>query len=181
MKLLNSFIHGNALTEIFLEGHNPNALRKLDTADLDEVRQKVLTSEILQGYLIGRIVGAGRGVWVMTDQCMVLLNCQSRSVERIDLDQIKRVEAERGRYGHTVRLTTSTSTWSLYGVDLELARCVHAALVKHGIDSTFEDKEVRSYAWRQSSPQGWAQDCVKDARIRLNPSSEKLTGAELPG
>ena len=34
MSLLDSFIHGDALTQILIEGHNPHALRKLETAGI---------------------------------------------------------------------------------------------------------------------------------------------------
>ena len=60
MAWFDSFIHGEALTEIFLEGHNPYAHLKLEAADLDAIRQQVRVSETLLGYVTGRVVGAGR-------------------------------------------------------------------------------------------------------------------------
>ena len=128
MKLPDSFVHGDALTEIFLEGHNPYALKKLEEADVDAIRQQVFTSETLRGYVIGRIVGAGRGVWVLTDQAVVLRNAGMQGAQRLALDEVEHFEAERGRYGHVVRLKAQGRTWSLFGADRELACEVARAL-----------------------------------------------------
>ena len=48
MSFLNSFIHGDALAGMFLEGHNPSARDKLSESDVDAMRQKLQTSEALQ-------------------------------------------------------------------------------------------------------------------------------------
>jgi hypothetical protein len=171
MTILNILTNGNALAEIFLEGHNPHALRKLDTADVDELRQKMHSSETLQGYVIGRIVGAGRGVWAVTDQAVLLRRAPLQGVERIELQQIEGFEAERGRYGHSVRLTAQGRVRSLFGVDRELARSFHDALKGGHFQNTFEDKPARSSFWQDASPAGWAQDCLRDAQLRLQPSA----------
>ena len=34
----NPFVHGDALTQILLEGHNPYAQQKLESADVDALR-----------------------------------------------------------------------------------------------------------------------------------------------
>lgn len=167
MNFLNSFIHGNALAEIFMEGHNPHALKKLDEADVDAIRQEVLTTETLQGYVIGRIVGAGRGVWLVTDQAVVMRSAGVHGVRRLALDQVEHFEAVRGRYGHVVRLKAQGRSWSLFGVDRELAGELAQALQARGIAVVHDDRPARSHAWRDSAPQGWARDCLQDARRRL--------------
>ncbi|MES2979870.1 MAG: hypothetical protein V4731_15720 [Pseudomonadota bacterium] len=171
MNILKLLTHGNALAEIFLEGHNPHALRKLDTADVDELRQKMHSNETLQAYVIGRIVGAGRGVWAVTDRAVLLRRAPLQGVERIELKQLESFEAERGRYGHSVRLKAPGRLSSLFGVDRDLARSFHDALKVRGLPSEFEDKPARSAYWQDASPAGWAQDCLRDAQLRLHPNS----------
>lgn len=167
MNFLHSFIHGNALSEIFLEGHNPYAFQKLDEADVDAIRQKLQSSETLQGYVIGRIVGAGRGVWLVTDQSVVMRSAGVQGAQHIPLDQVERFEAVRGRYGHVVRLKAQGRTWSLFGVDRELAGELQQAFASRGVAGEPDDRPARSHAWREAAPQGWARDCLRDARVRL--------------
>lgn len=169
MSFLDSFIHGDSLTEILLEGHNPYALRKLDTADIDALRQRMHSSETLQGYVIGRVVGAGRAVWAVTDRAVLVLQAGRRSgVERVEMGEVEGFEAVRGRFGHVVRLHASHRSWSLFGVDRDLAADLHRAFSAKGIASRYEDKPARSHVWRQAMPAGWAQDCLHDARRRLH-------------
>ncbi len=170
MSFLNSFFHGNALTEILLEGHNPYALRKLDTADLDAFRQQTFTSEQLSAYVSGRIVGGGRGVWVVTDQAALLQVVGKRHVERIALAEVEHFEAERGRFGHSVRLQAQGQCWRLFGVDRELALAMHDALKAKGVACEFDDRQTRNHVWQQTAPAGWARDCIEDARRRLSPA-----------
>ncbi|MEY2619105.1 MAG: hypothetical protein RL522_2107 [Pseudomonadota bacterium] len=168
MKFLNSFIHGDALAEILMEGHNPYALQKLDTADIDALRQQMQTGEKLQGYVIGRIVMSGRGVWAVTERSVLLRNADPQGVQAIALDQVQGFEAVRGRFGHTVRLAAQGRNWSLFGVDRELARSLHLAFESRGISSRFEDKPADCPFWR--STEAAAQDCLQDARGRVQPA-----------
>lgn len=167
MKFLNSFIHGEALTEIFIEGHNPYAREKLETAALDAIRQKVMTSETLLGYVVGRIVGAGRGVWLVTDQSVVIHGAGERSAHRIPLSEVEHFETERGRFGHVVRLHTQDHSWSMFGVDREMAGELQSALASRGIAGQHDNRVTRSHAWNEPAPAGWTQDCLRDARARL--------------
>ncbi len=165
MNFLNSFIHGEALTEILMEGHNPYALQKLETADVDALRQAMRTGEALAGYVIGRIVMSGRGVWAVTDRSVLLRNVRQQGVHVVPIEQVQGFEAVRGRFGHTVRLNAEGRQWSLYGVERELARTLHQAFQARGIPSQFEDKPADSAFWRSS--EAAAQDCLQDARGRL--------------
>ena len=169
MSLFNTFIHGNALSEIFLEGHNPYAKQKLDTADVDAFRQKMHSSEGLQAYVVGRIVGSGRGVWAVTDQAVLSVSAGLQGAQRLLLDEVQGFETQRGRFGHTVRLKTQDRTWSLYGVDGELAGDLHRVFQARGIESQHEDRPARAHLWRQAAPAGWAKDCLRDAQLRLSP------------
>lgn len=171
MNFLNSFIHGDALTEILMEGHNPYARFKLETADVDALRQQMRAGDALQGYVVGRIVMSGRGVWAVAGQSVLMRNARHQSVEVIALDQVQGFEAVRGRFGHTVRLSAQGRGWSLYGVDRELARSLHLAFGASGIASVFEDKPALSGVWEARLATGPdAQDCLQDARSRLQPA-----------
>lgn len=168
--LLNSFLYGDSLTQILLEGHNPYALQKLNTADVDALRQQMFSSEKLRAYVSGRIVGSGNGVWAVTDQAVLLRNAQMVGAERLPLGEVTGFEAERGRFGHAVRLQTAGRRWSLYGVDRDLARSLHEAMLASGVVSQFDDRPAKSHRWQSAAPTGWALDCIEDARRRLSPA-----------
>ncbi len=170
MSLLDTFLHGNALTEIFIEGHNPYALEKLPSRDLDTLRQAMRSTETVQAYVVGRIVGAGRGVWVLTDQALYALPQRRLPVARIPLSEVRHFEAERGRFGHVVRMHTESASWSLFGVDREMAGQMHAAFEARGLADAFDDRPARSFLWRDHAPEGWAADCLRDLQLRLRPA-----------
>lgn len=167
MGFFTSFIHNEALAEILIEGHNPHAQQKLDSSDLDLLRQQLHTSDEFKAYVIGRIVGGGRGVWALSGQALLILDTARRTVQRIDLRQVQSFEAERGRFGHSVRLKSQGQGWSLYGVDREFAGLMHQGLQASGVVSHFDDRPARSPAWRESAPAGWVTDCLTDAQRRL--------------
>lgn len=168
MKFLNSFIHGEAMTEILIEGHHPQARQKLSAAQADALRQNMRVGEELKGYVIGRVVMSGRGVWAVTGTSVLLLNESLQGVTSLPLGSIERFEAVRGRYGHTVRLQAQGRTHSMYGVDKDLAQLMHQALVAQGVHASFEDKAPRGTLWAAySGPLPSASDCLADARQRL--------------
>ena len=168
MSFLNSFIHGDKLTEFLIEGHNPDARQKLPTDDVDALRQHMQTGEVLRAYVVGRVVMSGRGVWAITEKQVLIRNAARQSLAHIDVSHITRFEAVRGRYGHTVRLLADGREHSLYGVDAELAKSMHRALESLGVSSTFEDKPARGTLWMAySEPQPSADDCLLDAKQRL--------------
>lgn len=168
MKCLNSFIHGDALTEILIEGHHPQSRQKLTTPQADALRQQVRVGEELKAYVIGRVVMSGRGVWAVTGSAVLLFNESLQGVSTVPLASVERFEAVRGRYGHTVRLYAQGRCHSMYGTDQELTRLLHQALIEHGVRSTFEDKPARGTLWTAySGPLPSANDCLADARQRL--------------
>jgi hypothetical protein len=161
MSFLNSFIHGDKLTEFLIEGHNPDARQKLPTADVDALRQHMQTGEVLRAYVSGRVVMSGRGVWAVTEKQVLIRNATRRSLARIEVAHIEQFEAVRGRYGHTVRLLAQGRQYSMYGVDAALAQGMHQALSSLGVTSTFEDKPPRGTLWAAySGPLPTAEDCL---------------------
>jgi hypothetical protein len=107
-------------------------------------------------------------VWLLTDQAVVLRNSRHKGAERLSLDQVSQFESVRGRFGHVVRLTTQGRTHSLYGVDRELAAAMHTAFAARGVASSHEDKEARSWFWREADTSNWSEDCLIDAKRRLS-------------
>jgi hypothetical protein len=153
---------------MFLEGHNPSARDKLSESDVDAMRQKLQTSETLLAYAVGRIVGAGQGVWLLTGQAVVLRNSGRKGAERLSLNQVSHFESVRGRFGHVVRLKAQGRALSLYGVDRELAAAMHSGFSGLSVPSSHEDKEARSWFWRETTTPNWTQDCLIDAKRRLS-------------
>ncbi len=168
MGFFSSFIHNEALAEILIEGHNPHAQRKLEAPDLDAIRQQMHSREVVQAYVIGRIVGSGRGVWALTNEALYLRDPSLRAVLRVALADVTGFEAERGRFGHSVRLWCGEGCFSMYGADREMAQLMHRALAAQGVQARFDERQARQALWRQPAPAGWAQDCVLDARRRLS-------------
>jgi hypothetical protein len=168
MKFLNSFIHGDAMTEILIEGHHPQARQKLGTVQVDALRQNMRVGEELKSYVIGRMVMSGRGVWAVTGTSVLLHNESLQAVTSLPLGSAERFEAVRGRYGHTVRLHAQGRIHSMYGVDKDLAQLMHQALAANGVNASFEDKPARGTLWTAySGPLPSANDCLADARQRL--------------
>mgnify|MGYP003333803985 FL=1 len=171
MSFFNSFIHGDKLTEFMIEGHNPDARQKLSTTDVDALRQAMRTGEALRAYVLGRVVMSGRGVWAMTEQQVLMLEAGQEGVQRIEARQVEHFEAVRGRFGHTVRLTSSGRTHSMYGVDAELAQAMQEALSGLGVKASFENKPALGTLWAAySGPHPSVNDCLQDARQRLLPA-----------
>lgn len=140
MSLFDSFLQGHKLAEILIEGHNPDARLKLTTPDVDALRQHMTTGEALRAYVTGRIVGSGPGVWVVTERQVLMRDAVKQMVIRLHASDVAHVETLRGRYGHTVRLSAHGAHYSMFGVDVALAREMHQAFQALGVSSAFEDK-----------------------------------------
>ena len=168
MSLFASFIHGEALSEILIEGHNPYARQKLDTAAADALRQHVNAPDALLAYVLGREVMSGTGVFALTQTQLLVYKGVTRMVTPIALNEVAHVQAVRGKYGHTVRIHAQGRTYAMFGVDKDLAEAMHQALSGAGVQSTFEDKPPLGTLWAAySGPQPSAQSCIADARQRL--------------
>lgn len=168
MNLFNVLTQADSLAGMFLEGHNPSARDKLSGSDVDAMRQKLQTSETLLAYAVGRIVGAGQGIWLLTDQSVILRNSGHKGAERLSLSQVSQFESVRGRFGHVLRLEVQGRALSLFGVDRELAAAMHTAFAGRGTASSHEDKEARSWFWREVDRPNWTQDGLVDAKRRLS-------------
>lgn len=168
MSLLDSFIHGDALSQIMMEGHNPHARQKLDTPVADALRQHIHAPDTLLAYVCGREVMAGAAVWALTRQQLLVVHGKPQAVTRLDLKQIQGFEAVRGKYGHTLRVHTADRTRSIYGADRELAQAMHQALLDAGVSSRFDARAPLGTMWAAySGPHPSVDQCLSDARQRL--------------
>ena len=166
--MLNSLLHGAALTEFLIEGHNPYARQKLNTQAADALRQHIHSPDSLLAYVCGREVMAGAGVFVLTQNKFLVYHGATGTVSAMALKQIGQAQAVRGKYGHTVRVHTENRTYAMYGADKSLAGAMHQALLAQGVASAFEDEAPRGTLWAAySGPHPSADDCLLDARQRL--------------
>jgi hypothetical protein len=174
MNFLNSYKFGNDLTEILIEGTNPYADQLLTVADVDSFRNELAMGEKLAAYVAGRVVGSGRGVWVLSDTSVLLRgHGVSTATTRIRLTDITRAECEKGKYGHTLRLEAAGRKFSLYGTSHTLAVSFFRILAK----------QVPTLGLELPGPLSPEQalravHCFKDASLRAQPMTE---GATLAG
>jgi hypothetical protein len=129
MAWLDFLKSGNELSELLIEGNNPYAARLLAQGDVDQLRDHVKPGERVLGYVLGRVVGAGRGLWVLTDQHLVISEDDQRTaVHRLALKDIAAAECVKGKYGYTLRVRSGGQQRSVYGAAAHLAAVFYQAL-----------------------------------------------------
>lgn len=115
--------------EILIEGMNPEAGGPLTEGELARVRAVLQPDEHLGSFVRGRVVGAGGGLWVLTEQRLLMVpEGRRRAVVTLPLKAVQRVSLEAGRYGSTVAAFTADQRLSLFAVHPGLARAFVAAL-----------------------------------------------------
>lgn len=129
MKLSEYLRNHNELVAMLIDGDNPHAMRKLPQDDVELLRNQLERDERIRAYVIGRVVGAGRGVWVLTDRSLIALSSVGPvKVRKLALSALQAVESERGRYGQTLRVRIADKALSLYGCDTTYATLAARAL-----------------------------------------------------
>lgn len=119
----------NEQVEILFEGFNPNAAKLLPHSDVDLIRNHLPRDEAICAFATGRAVGTGRTVWVVTTRSLLVVQTgKVAGVRSFPLEQIERMDAEVGRYGHTLRVHGTSARPSLYGVPASFAVLVLRAL-----------------------------------------------------
>ena len=117
--------------EILIEGMNPEAGGPLSDTELSRVRAAMAVDEHLGSFVRGRVVGAGGGLWVLTEQRLLMLqDGRRRAVNTLPLTAVQRLTCESGRYGSTVALFTADQRLSLFAADAGLAQTFVAALAR---------------------------------------------------
>lgn len=129
MAWLDFLKNGNELTELLIEGNNPYSARLLSQGDVDQLRDHVQPGERVLGYVLGRVVGAGRGLWVLTDQHLLISEDDQRSaVVRLALKDMEAADCVKGKYGYTLRVRAGGQQRSVYGAAGHLAAVFYQAL-----------------------------------------------------
>lgn len=109
--------------EILLEGFNPEADGPMTADELSRLRRALPAGEALQAYVRGRVVGSGEALWALTDRQLVVLRSGRRGqATTLPLNALQLLEAQAGRYGTTLALSTADQRLAIYAADPALAQ-----------------------------------------------------------
>ena len=129
MAWLDFLKNGNELSELLIEGNNPYGAQLLKQADVDQMRDHIQPEERVLAYVLGRVVLAGRGLWLLTDQNLLISENDSGTlVHHLALKDITEAECVKGKYGYTLRVTAAGQQRSVYGASSHLAAVFYRAL-----------------------------------------------------
>ena len=129
MAWLDFLKNGNELSELLIEGANPYGSSLLKQADVDQMRDHIQPQERVLAYVLGRVVLAGRGLWLLTDQQLLISEQDSGSlVHHFALSDITGAECVKGKYGYTLRVTAAGQQRSVYGASAHMAAVFYRAL-----------------------------------------------------
>jgi hypothetical protein len=129
MAWLDFLKNGNELAELLIEGQNPYSASLLQAADVAPLQSHMPTNEPVLAYALGRVVLAGRGLWVLTERHLLIAQPGSdHAVRVLPLAQLSEAECLRGKYGYTLRVTAGGQRYSLYGTSASLAAVFYQTL-----------------------------------------------------
>lgn len=131
MAWLDFIKNGNELSELLIEGQNPYGTQLLKQADVDQMRQHIQPDERVLAYVLGRVVLAGRGLWLLTDRHLLISENDTGSlVQHFALRDITEAECVKGKYGYTLRVTAAGQQRSVYGASAHMAAVFYRALAQ---------------------------------------------------
>ncbi len=131
MAWLDFIKNGNELSELLIEGQNPYGTQLLKQADVDQMRQHIQPDERVLAYVLGRVVLAGRGLWLLTDRHLLISENDTGSlVHHFALRDITEAECLKGKYGYTLRVTAAGQQRSVYGASAHMAAVFYRALAQ---------------------------------------------------
>lgn len=173
MQIFNTLIYGHDLVEIFIEGSNPYAKQHLGTQDIEAVRKMLPPGERIQAYAIGRVVGAGRGLWVVTEKTLLaFMQGNYPATQSWALEQLTSFEGQKGKYGYTLRAECGGEAVSMYGADHSLALMCQRAVAAHNPRTSFTGVNSLNAADALH-----AMELITDAALRTQPAAMAgLTG-----
>ena len=129
MAWLDFLKNGNELSELLIEGQNPYSASLLKQTDVDQLRDHVKPQERVLAYVLGRVVLAGRGLWLLTDQQLLISEHDSGNlVHHFALSDITEAECLKGKYGYTLRVTAAGQLRSVYGASAHMAAVFYRSL-----------------------------------------------------
>ena len=167
MQIFNTLKYGNDLVELLIEGSNPYAKQHLSAQDIDAIRQVLPAGERIQAYAIGRVVGAGRGVWVVTDKSLLaFMQGHHPAQQAWALEQLTSFEGQKGKYGYTLRAECAGGAISMYGADHSLALMCQRAVAAHNSHTRFT-----GVASLNAADALHAMELITDAAMRTQPAT----------
>lgn len=129
MAWLDFLKNGNELSELLIEGCNPYGASLLKPSDVEQMRAHIQPNEPVLAYVLGRVVLAGRGLWLLTDQNLLISeNDTGTAVHTFALKDITQAECVKGKYGYTLRVMVAGQMRSVYGASASLASVFYQAL-----------------------------------------------------
>lgn len=114
--LLNFLRDHDHLLEMFLENRDPYATQPLPQWVVEAVRPHLGRQDRIRALASGRIVGANRGVWVVTDRELLVVESGIKPrVRSLPLNSVELCSNLKGKYGQTLRVEgTRSSTKSVF-------------------------------------------------------------------
>lgn len=129
MAWLDFLKNGNELAELLIEGQNPYSANLLQAADVAPLQLHMPVDEPVLAYALGRVVLAGRGLWVLTERHLLIAQPGSdHGVRVLPLAQVSEAECLRGKYGYTLRVSAGGQHFSVYGTSAALAAVFYQTL-----------------------------------------------------
>lgn len=129
MAWLDFLKNGNELTELLIEGNNPYGASLLKATDIDQMGRHIKQTEQAQAYVLGRVAMAGRGLWLLTQQQLLISeNETGHEVHAFELAQLSEAECLKGKYGYTLRVTAAGQRFSVYGTAAHMAAMFYEKL-----------------------------------------------------
>jgi len=164
MAWLDFLKNGNEMTELLIEGNNPYGASMLKTTDVDQMVRHIQPADQVQAYVLGRVVLAGRGLWVLTQQQLLISEQDiGHEVHAFPLTQLSQAECEKGKYGYTLRVTASGQRFSMYGASAQMA-----ALFYEKLGQSVQCAPVKKPATLDADDVAQAHHHFSDAASRLN-------------
>ncbi len=130
--LLNFLRDHDHLLEMFLENRDPYATQPMPQWVVEAVRPHLGRQDRIRAVASGRIVGANRGVWVITErELMVVESGIKPRVRHLPLNSVELCSNLKGKYGQTLRVEGLGQRHSLIGAAPATAAVVQEAIA-HG-------------------------------------------------
>lgn len=129
MAWLDFLKNGNELSELLIEGNNPYGADLLSATDTAQMAEAIPASEQVQAYVLGRVPLAGRGLWLLTDQHLLISEQEGpHAVQAFTWAQLSEGECQKGKYGYTLRVTANGQRHSVYGTAAQMAALFYEKL-----------------------------------------------------
>lgn len=130
--LLNFLRDHDHLWEMFLENRDPYAAQPLPQSVVEAVRPHLGRQDRIRAVASGRIVGANRGVWVITERDLLVVESGIKPrVRSLPLNSVELCSNLKGKYGQTLRVEGLGQRHSLIGAAPATAAVVQEAIA-HG-------------------------------------------------